>query len=74
MSVSRWAKFIEDTNPSLATLPNRPAKGAQVNGEKKKEEGANLDIALEDTSNGVVTRFPVRKVEIEILIARISFS
>lgn len=59
VNVSRWAKFIEDTNPSLSTsIPQRPAKGAQVNGEKKKDEGANLDLALEDTSNGVVTRFP----------------
>lgn len=56
--VSRWAKFIEDTNPSLSTsLPQRPAKAAQVNGEKK-EEGGSFEIGLEDTSNGVVCRFP----------------
>lgn len=59
VNVSRWAKFIEETNPALSTsLPQRPAKGSQVNGEKKKDEGANLDLALEDTTDGVVTRFP----------------
>lgn len=57
--VSRWAKFIEDTNPELSvTLPQRPAKSGEVNGEKKKDEGANLDLAFEDTSQGVICRFP----------------
>jgi len=51
-AVSRWAKFIEDTNPSLSTtLPQRPAKAAQ-------DEGGSFEIGLENTDNGVVCRFP----------------
>ena len=63
VNVSRWFKFIEETNPSLApSLPVRPAKGAKgpAEEEKAKEEGGNFDIGLQEVQPGevVVTRFP----------------
>ncbi|QDS69070.1 hypothetical protein FKW77_009961 [Venturia effusa] len=63
VNVSRWFKYIEEVNPSLATsLPTRPAKGAKgpAEQEKAKEEGGNFNIGLQDVQPGevVVTRFP----------------
>jgi glutamyl-tRNA synthetase len=61
MNVSRWFKYIEETNPSLATLPTRPAKAAKNPAEEKekaKEEGGSFDIGLQDVGDHVVTRFP----------------
>jgi glutamyl-tRNA synthetase len=63
VNVARWFKYIEETNPALATsLPARPAKGAKgpAEQEKEKEEGGNFDIGLQDVGPGevVVTRFP----------------
>ncbi|KAF1986529.1 glutamyl-tRNA synthetase [Aulographum hederae CBS 113979] len=63
VNATRWFKFIEETNPGLApALPVRAAKGAAT--DKKAEKGENagdsgsFDIGLQDTSKGVVTRFP----------------
>ena len=51
VNLSRWFSFIEETaNPSI-DLPTRPAKEAA-------DEGVSYDIGLQNTENGVVTRFP----------------
>jgi glutamyl-tRNA synthetase len=59
VNLSRWFRFVEETNPSFA-LPHHPAKPAKAVEEHaaNKDEGANYDIGLQDTSKGVVTRFP----------------
>ncbi|KAI9654832.1 MAG: hypothetical protein M1821_005826 [Bathelium mastoideum] len=59
VNLTRWFKFIEDTNPSF-TLPQHPAKAAKSNNEEtqNKDEGGSYDIGLQDTSKGVITRFP----------------
>ncbi|KAK4541122.1 hypothetical protein LTR36_008347 [Oleoguttula mirabilis] len=47
----RWYSFITETaNPTL-DQPTKPAK-------ETADEGASYDIGLQDTENGVVTRFP----------------
>ncbi|KAK3068432.1 hypothetical protein LTS18_000663, partial [Coniosporium uncinatum] len=62
VNVTRWFKFIEESNPSVtAELPVRPAKGAKDAATTEKtttEDGGSYDIGLQDTSKGVVTRFP----------------
>jgi glutamyl-tRNA synthetase len=59
VNVTRWFRFIEETNPSLApTLPQRPAKEAKGEKNGAKEETASFDIGLQDVQGGVVTRFP----------------
>lgn len=59
VNLSRWFRFIEETNPSFA-LPLHPARAAKSTDEEvpNKDEGGNYDIGLQDTSKGVVTRFP----------------
>ncbi|KAF2235963.1 glutamyl-tRNA synthetase-like protein [Viridothelium virens] len=59
VNLTRWFRFIEETSPSL-TLPQHPAKAAKSTVEEtsNKDEGGNYDIGLQDTSKGVVTRFP----------------
>ncbi|TKA71493.1 hypothetical protein B0A49_05606 [Cryomyces minteri] len=55
ISLARWFKFIEETNPEITTtLPERPAKDEK----KTRDEGGNYDIGLQDAGDGVVTRFP----------------
>jgi hypothetical protein len=63
VNVSRWFKYIEETNPSLApSLPVRAAKGPKgpAEEEKAKEEGGSFDIGLQEVQPGevVITRFP----------------
>ena len=59
VNLTRWFKLIEETNPSF-TLPQHPARAAKSADEEtpNKDEGGNYDIGLQDTSKGVVTRFP----------------
>lgn len=58
VNVSRWCAFIEETNPwmgaafDLLNVQQKEKKAA------KSKEGASYDIALPDTDQGVVTRFP----------------
>ncbi|CAG7558865.1 glutamate--tRNA ligase [Fusarium equiseti] len=49
-NITRWFKFIEDTHPELSEKLNA--------GKEKKSGGANYNIGLSNTENGVVTRFP----------------
>lgn len=61
VNVARWFKYIEETNPSIAALPERPAKATKTTEEAKekaKEEGGSFDIGLQDVGDHVVTRFP----------------
>ena len=58
VNVSRWFKFIEETNPWIATAVQSMNAAAQDKKATKSREGASYDIALPDTEKGVVTRFP----------------
>lgn len=49
-SVARWFNYIETTHPEL----KEEAPGAK----KANKGGANYNIGLSNTENGVVTRFP----------------
>ncbi|KAF2095968.1 glutamyl-tRNA synthetase [Rhizodiscina lignyota] len=60
VNLTRWFKFIEDTNPSLA-LPQRGVKEAKGGKEKEKVDKSqdnSYDIGLQDVEKGVITRFP----------------
>lgn len=48
-SVTRWFNYLEATHPDLKE---------EVAGPKKSKTGANYNIGLQNTENGVVTRFP----------------
>jgi glutamyl-tRNA synthetase len=50
-SVTRWFSFLETTYPELKEEAAGDAKPA-------KKTGANYNIGLKNTENGVVTRFP----------------
>lgn len=57
LNVSRWFKFIDETNPWITTaLQSLNAQALEKKSAKSK--GASYDIALLDTEKGVVTRFP----------------
>ncbi|KAL8814480.1 MAG: hypothetical protein Q9223_006298 [Gallowayella weberi] len=58
VNVTRWFRFIEDTNPWIASLVQSLNAHSQERKVAKSKEGANYDIALPDTEKGVVTRFP----------------
>lgn len=57
-NVSRWFKFIDETNPWITTALQSLNAQAQEKKSAKSKEGASYDIALLDTEKGVVTRFP----------------
>ena len=56
--LSRWFRFIEETNPWIASTVQSVNAAAQEKKATKSKEGASYDIALLDTEKGVVTRFP----------------
>ena len=58
LNVSRWFKFIEETNPWIAAAMQSLNAQAAAKKAVKSSEGASYDIALPDTEKGVVTRFP----------------
>ncbi|KIW01589.1 glutamate-tRNA ligase [Verruconis gallopava] len=60
INVTRWYKYIEETNPALSAAAAKPAKAAAKEQIDKvaKEEGANFEIGLQDVGDHVVTRFP----------------
>lgn len=58
MNVSRWFRYIDETNPWIATALHSLNAQAQEQRSAKSKEGASYDIALPDTAKGVVTRFP----------------
>ncbi|KAL8687851.1 MAG: hypothetical protein Q9218_006084, partial [Villophora microphyllina] len=58
VNVTRWFKFIEETNDWIAPAVQSLNAHAQDRKVAKSKEGASYDIALPDTDKGVVTRFP----------------
>ncbi|KAI4094523.1 MAG: hypothetical protein LQ339_007484 [Xanthoria mediterranea] len=58
INVTRWFKWIEETNDWVAPVVLSLNAHAQERKVAKSKEGANYDIALPDTDKGVVTRFP----------------
>lgn len=56
VNISRWLNFIEESNPWVAEAVT--AASAVKAAEKNEDVGGNFDIGLQDTSKGVVTRFP----------------
>ncbi|KAF2208646.1 hypothetical protein CERZMDRAFT_48815 [Cercospora zeae-maydis SCOH1-5] len=52
VNLTRWFTFIEETAAPTMELATRPAE------KKVVDDGANYEIGLPDTENGVVTRFP----------------
>ena len=58
LNVSRWFKFIEETNLWIASALQSANAHAVAKKAIKSSEGASYDIALPDTEKGVVTRFP----------------
>ena len=58
LNVSRWFKFIDETNPWIAGALHSANAQAQTKKAAKSREGASYDISLPDTEKGVVTRFP----------------
>ena len=58
LNVSRWFKFIEETNIWIASAVQSANAQAAAKKATKSSEGASYDIALPDTEKGVVTRFP----------------
>ncbi|CDM29680.1 hypothetical protein DTO013E5_6065 [Penicillium roqueforti] len=58
VNLTRWFRFIEELcpwAPAAVESMNAVAKEKKV---AKSKEGASYDIALKNTENGVVTRFP----------------
>ncbi|KAK5125907.1 hypothetical protein LTR08_005029 [Meristemomyces frigidus] len=51
VNVLRWSNFISETANPTIEQPNKPVKEAS-------DEGGSYDIGLQDTEQGVVTRFP----------------
>lgn len=58
LNVSRWFKYIDETNQWMATALQALNAEAQERKAAKSKEGGSYDIALPDTEKGVVTRFP----------------
>lgn len=58
LNLSRWFKYIEETNLWIAESIQALNAQAQEKKTAKSKEGGSYDIALPDTDKGVVTRFP----------------
>lgn len=59
VNLSRWFSFIEESNPWIAsTISDASAAAKPAKDETTIDDGASYDIGLQDTSAGVVTRFP----------------
>ncbi len=57
-NVTRWFKYIEESNMWITKVINEANAQAQAKKVAKSSEGASYDISLAETENGVVTRFP----------------
>ena len=58
INVSRWYRYIEESNPWIATAVQAMNAQAQAKKAADSSKGGNFDISLPDTDKGVVTRFP----------------
>jgi glutamyl-tRNA synthetase len=56
--LTRWSKFVEETNPWIGAAVQSINAAAAERKSAKSKEGASYDISLKDTDRGVVTRFP----------------
>jgi glutamyl-tRNA synthetase len=56
--LTRWSKFIEETNPWIGAAVQSLNAAAAERKMAKSKEGGSYDISLKDTDKGVVTRFP----------------
>lgn len=56
--VSRWFRYIEDINPWTVNVIQSLNAAAAAKKAVKSKEGASYDVALPQTEEGVVTRFP----------------
>ena len=57
-NVSRWFKYIDETNPWIAEVVQALNAQTQEKKSAKSKEGGSYEIALPETDKGVVTRFP----------------
>lgn len=57
-NVSRWYRYIEESNPWITTAVQAMNAQAQAKKAADSSKGGNYDISLPDTDKGVVTRFP----------------
>ena len=58
INLTRWFKFIEAVSNPTVTLAERPAKASGSAESDIPGSDTNYDIGLQNTENGVVTRFP----------------
>lgn len=58
INVSRWYRYIEESNPWITTALQAMNAQAQAKRTADSSKGGNYDISLPDTDKGVVTRFP----------------
>ncbi|KAJ5672749.1 Glutamyl-tRNA synthetase class Ib archaeal/eukaryotic cytosolic [Penicillium longicatenatum] len=58
VNLTRWYKFLEELCPWATSAVEALNAVAREKKLAKSKEGANYDIALKNTENGVVTRFP----------------
>ena len=58
VNLTRWYRFLEELCPWAASAVESLNAAAKEKKVAKSKEGASYDIALRNTENGVVTRFP----------------
>ncbi|CAG8124601.1 unnamed protein product [Penicillium salamii] len=58
VNFTRWYRFLEELCPWTNGVVESMSAAAKEKKNAKAKEGANYDIALKGTENGVVTRFP----------------
>jgi glutamyl-tRNA synthetase len=59
VNVSRWYKYIEETNPAIGAPVQKTVKAPKGAEEKiTTQDGGSFDIGLQEVTGQVVTRFP----------------
>jgi hypothetical protein len=59
VNVSRWYKYIEETNSEITAPAGKPVKAPKGVEEKSTaQDGGSFDIGLQEVTGQVVTRFP----------------
>lgn len=58
VNLTRWYRFLEELCPWTSAAVEALNAAAREKKATKSKEGASYDIALKNTENGVVTRFP----------------
>ncbi|KAJ5104680.1 Glutamyl/glutaminyl-tRNA synthetase class Ib [Penicillium alfredii] len=58
VNLTRWYRFLEELCPWASSAVESLNAAAKEKKATKSKEGASYDIALRNTENGVVTRFP----------------